>query len=80
MINLYNLSFVCTKRYVIFNIDIKFLPMSTFKTRKEIALEFGISVKTLNKYLIGAGIQLRQRELISPTTYREIKQKIFDRS
>ena len=50
--------------------------MARFKTRQEMANEYGICVKTFIKKLAEVGIVLPERELISPTLQELIYEKL----
>ena len=50
--------------------------MAKFKTRQEMANEYGICVKTFIKKLAEVGIVLPERELISPTLQELIYEKL----
>lgn len=48
-----------------------------FKTRTEIAKEFGISPKTLKKLAEENDIELPVRSLITPRVYSQIKEALY---
>jgi hypothetical protein len=50
--------------------------MAKYKTRQEMANEYGICVKTFIKKLAEVGIFLPERELISPTLQDLIYEKL----
>ncbi|NJN35063.1 MAG: hypothetical protein HC817_13195 [Saprospiraceae bacterium] len=54
--------------------------MEKFKTRQEIAREFGICVKTLNKIIEENDIKIEPRKLIKPYLQIELKIIIMGRS
>lgn len=45
------------------------------KTRKEIAADYGIDVKTLNRWCIKGGIALEKRDRITPKLAEQIYEK-----
>ncbi|PWK28350.1 hypothetical protein LV89_01134 [Arcicella aurantiaca] len=51
--------------------------MEKIRTRQEIATEFGITPKTLRVWFKKNNIILDGKSLISPATYKHIKEKFY---
>ena len=51
--------------------------MEKIRTRQEIAMEFGITTKTLRIWLIKNAIVLDDKSLICPAIYKIIKDKFY---